>query len=224
MSRIPFSQCVMSVAAVAALSWSPVARGDAVVDWNAIAVDAIQKASPARPGPVGFLDAAVVQAAVYDAVQAIDGRYKPYRIEIQGASGSPDAAAAKAAHDVLVSILPAQAASLETTYRDYLPKKGLAETDPGVAVGQKAAAGIIALRANDGRAPNPPPAVFAGETKPGMWRPTTSYQPGAPASNSPMTAPWLGAVPRTSPSQGGNTGSNPVGDLIGLSRDSWKAL
>lgn len=166
-----------------------------MVDWNAIAIDAIQKASPPRPGPVGFLDAAVVQAAVYDAVQAIGGRYKPYRIEIQGASGSPDAAAAKAAHDVLVNILPAQAASLETAYRDYLTKKGLAENDPGVAVGQKAAAGIIALRANDGRAPNPPPAPFAGETKPGMWRPTTSYQPGAPPSNSPMAAPWLGAVP-----------------------------
>ena len=105
--RIALSHWIISVGTVAALSWSPVARGDAVVDWNAIAVDAIQKASPARPGPVGFLDVAVVQAAVYDAVQAIGGRYKPYRIEIEGASGSPDVAAAKAAHDVLVNILPA---------------------------------------------------------------------------------------------------------------------
>jgi hypothetical protein len=123
MSRTPVNRWIISVVTVAALSWSPAARGDAVVDWNAIAVDAISKASPPRPGPVGLLDTAVVQAAVYDAVQAIGGKYKPYRIEIQGASGSPDAAAAKAAHDVLVNILPAQAASLETTYRDYLTKR-----------------------------------------------------------------------------------------------------
>src|SRR4029077_7325030 len=79
--------------------------------------------------------------------------------------------------------------------RDYLTKKGLAENDPGVAVGQKAAAGIIALRANDGRAPNPSPAPFNGDTKAGMGRPTTSYQSGAPPSGSAMAAPWLGAVP-----------------------------
>jgi hypothetical protein len=84
---------------------------------------------------VGFLDMAVVQAAVYDAVQAIDGKFKPYNVQIPGASGSPEAAAAKAAHDVLVNIFPAQGASLDTAYRDHLAKKGLAESDPGVAVG-----------------------------------------------------------------------------------------
>ena len=77
MSRIPSSQWITAVAAapliaLAALSWSPVARADAVLDWNAIAVNTIATATPPRPGPVGFLDLAVVQAAVYDAVQAID--------------------------------------------------------------------------------------------------------------------------------------------------------
>ena len=63
--------------ALAALSFSPIARADAAVDWNTIAIDTISSASPARPGPVGFLDMAVVQVAVYDAVQAIGGKYKP---------------------------------------------------------------------------------------------------------------------------------------------------
>ncbi len=96
-----------------------------------------------------------------------------------GASGSPEAAAAKAAHDVLVNRFPDQAASLDTTYHDYLASNGLAEDDPGVAVGQKAAAGIIALRANDGSFPATFPP-FTGGTEVGVWRPTPSYLPGPP--------------------------------------------
>src|ERR1700730_1780247 len=97
--------------AFAALGSLPVARADAAVDWNTIAIDTISTASPPRPGPVGFLDMAVVQASVYDAVQEIGGKLKPYRVEIPGASGSPEAAAAKAAHDLLVNIFPPQVAS-----------------------------------------------------------------------------------------------------------------
>ena len=183
------------VMTLAAVSWWQIARADAVLDWNAIAADTISTASPPRPGPVGFLDMAVVQAAVYDAVQAIDGKSKPYHVQIPGASGSPEAAAAKAAHDVLVNIFPPQSASLDAAYRDYLAKKGLAESDPGVGVGQTAAAGILALRANDGRVPNPLPPPFTGDTASGVWRPTTSYQPTPPPSGAPMATPWLGAVP-----------------------------
>jgi hypothetical protein len=186
---------IVPVITLAAVSWWQIARADAVLDWNAIAADTISTASPPRPGPVGFLDMAVVQAAVYDAVQAIDGKFKPYHVQIPGASGSPDAAAAKAAHDVLVNIFPAQGASLDTAYLDYLAKKGLAESDPGVAVGQTAAAGILALRANDGRVPSPLPPPFTGDTATGVWRPTTSYQPPPPPSGAPMATPWLGAVP-----------------------------
>src|SRR4029077_12697326 len=150
MSRTSWDRSLTAVTtALVVLSWAHIARADAVLDWNAIAVNTVSTASPPRPGPVGFLDMAVVQAAVYDAVQAIDGKFKPYHVQIPGASGSPEAAAAKAAHDVLVQIFPAQSASLDTAYRDYLASKGLAEDNPGVTVGQKAAAGILALRAND---------------------------------------------------------------------------
>jgi hypothetical protein len=139
------------------LSWAGSASADAVVDWNAIASQAIATAVAAgRPVPVTALDLAMVQAAVHDAVQAIDKRFKPYHVEIPGASGSPVAAAAKAAHDVLVNLFPEQATSLDTAYHDYLAKNGLAEDNPGVIVGQQAAAGIIALRANDGRFPGRP--------------------------------------------------------------------
>jgi hypothetical protein len=163
--------------------------------WNAIAVQTISAATPARPAPVSFLDMAIVHAAVYDAVQAIDKRFKPYHVEIPGATGSPEAAAAKAAHDILVNLFPAQTMSLDATYAQYLIDHGLAPNDPGVAVGATAAAGIIALRANDGRFP-PNQVPFTGGTNPGEWRPTESFigMPPAPPSFAPMLTPWAANV------------------------------
>jgi hypothetical protein len=184
---------------LAAVTWWQIARADGVLDWNAIAVDTVSKAAPPRPVPVSFLDMAVVQAAVYDAVEAIGGKFKPYQVQVPGASGSPEAAAAKAAHDVLINIFPPQAAALDTAYRDYLAKKGLAEDNPGVAVGQKAAAGILALRANDGRLPNPQPPPFTGDNATGVWRPTTSYQPPPPPSGATLRRTDAGAVARYRP-------------------------
>ncbi len=160
-------------------------RADPVADWNAIAVQAT--ITGARPGPTGVLDVAMVHAAIYDAVQAIEKRYEPYYVEIKEASGSPVVAAAKAAHDVLVNRFPDQADFLDLTYQQYLVNHGLSETDPGVAVGTKAAAGIIALRACDGGFPIPAPPAFTGGTDPGVWRPT-------PPANAAMLAPWLGSV------------------------------
>jgi hypothetical protein len=160
-------------------------RADAVADWNAIAY---QTAAPAqRPIPTGVLDVAAVHAAIYDAVQAIERKYEPYYVDIPGASGSSAAATAKAAYDVLVHRFPAQASSLASTYQNYLTTHGLSESDPGTAVGAKAAAGIIALRGCDGSFPTGATTPFVGGAAPGVWRPT------AP-NNAPMLAPWLGSV------------------------------
>jgi hypothetical protein len=196
------SFCVLMLGFAMPLAMPSVVRADAVTDWNAIAIQTIAGV-PSHPGATALLDSAMVQAAVYDAVVAIDGRFRPYHVHIPGASGSPEAAVAKAAHDVLVSRFPSLTPSLDATYHTYLAAHGLAEDDPGVAVGQQAAAGIIALRANDGSfPPNTPP--FIGGTDPGVWRPTPSYLPGPPPSNSPALAPWLATVAPftlTSPSQ-----------------------
>jgi hypothetical protein len=162
-----------------------IANGDAVSDWNSIAVNTVTTADPNRPSQVWFIDMAMVHAAIYDAVQAIDRRYTPYHVEIPGASGSPEAAAAKAAHDVLVHLFPDQTVSLDYTYNQYLSDHQL-QDDPGVAVGQAAAAGIIALRMHDGRFP-PNQVPFVGGDNPGEWRPTEP-------SFAPMAIPWLGNV------------------------------
>ena len=161
---------------------------DAVTDWNEIAVGAV--GAGGRPGPTGTVDLALVQAAVHDAVQAIDRRYEPYFAEVPRAHGSRAAAVAAAAHDVLVGFYPAQAATLDMTYFNYLAAKGLTD-DPGLEVGQKVAVKIIPLRRLD---PDPRPPPFIGGTAPGQWRPTNSFigDPPMPAPFSPMTAPWLG--------------------------------
>lgn len=177
---------ILAAAAIIAVGLPSSARADAVSDWNAIAVQATVTA--ARPGPSGILDVAMVQAAVYDAVQAIEKDYEPYYADIPGASGSPIAATAKAAHDVLVSRFPAQTAALDVAYQNYLIANGIPNDDPGIAVGAAAAASIIALRACDGSFPNPAPPPFTGGTGIGVWRPT-------PPANSPMNpGPWLGSV------------------------------
>jgi hypothetical protein len=122
---------------------------------------------------------------MHDAIQATERRFESYAVAIPNASGSPVAAAATAAHDVLVARFPLQAGTLDTGLHDYLDGLGLLG-DPGVAIGQQAAVAILNLRANDGSFP-PDPEVFIGGTGPGEWRPTL------PAF-APMAAPWLGAV------------------------------
>ena len=167
------------------------ARADAVLDWNAIAAQTIFAGG--RPGPSVVIDLAVVQATVHDAMQAYDKAFEPYATDIGGASGSPAAAVAKAARDILVNRFPAQAGSVNTAYTNYLAANGLSADDPGISVGAAAAAGMIALRTGDGAFPNPAP-VYNGANVVGHWRPTPSYLPGPPPSGASMAIPWLADV------------------------------
>src|SRR5688572_32334498 len=95
-----------------------------VLDWNNIAVQTIL--APSTRGPAVLLDFAVVHAAIHDAVQAYDKRFEPYATDVPNAGGSPVAAVAKAAHDVLANRFPAQSAALDLVYQNYLADHGLA--------------------------------------------------------------------------------------------------
>ena len=174
---------ILIALALVALAAPKVARADVVTDWNSIAMQTT--AVPARPGPTSILDLAMVHVAMHDAIQAYDGRFEPYAVAIPNAAGSPVAAAATAAHDVLVARFPAQAGALDTLLNNYLAAHGL-PGDAGMVVGHVAALGILNLRAGDGSFPANP-EVFLGGTGPGEWRPTL------PAF-APMLAPWLGDV------------------------------
>jgi hypothetical protein len=160
-------------------------QADVIADWNAIAIQSTITA--ARPGATGAIDLAVVHAAMYDAVQAIERRYEPYYVDVPNGTGNSTAAAARAARDVLINRFPSQADAINTSYLQYLMTRGIPETDPGVAVGVSAAAGINAMRACDGSFPAVAPPPFIGGTGIGVWRPT-------PPANLPMQTPWLANV------------------------------
>jgi hypothetical protein len=174
---------MLSIAALLGMAVGP-ASADVVTDWNAITLATVGAGS--RPVPSGMLDIAMVHIAMHDAIQAFQHRYETYNDPIPGAAGSPIAAAAKAARDVLARRFEAQADTLEATYQSYLNANGLLATDAGVAVGQAAATNIINRRQNDGSFPTNP-EIYTGGFAMGQWRPT-------PPALLPMSAPWYGDV------------------------------
>ena len=140
--------------ATASLPLTPVAN------WSLEAQRAIVP-PPAGVGNKFPGDAAVymgiVHAAIYDAAVAVEGGFHPYAIALTApADTSPAAAIAAAAHGVLVGLLPTQQADLDMRYADYLAglPDGTAKTN-GIALGEQVGAGVLALRANDGREANP---------------------------------------------------------------------
>ena len=178
---------VSAVALAAVVTCVAPARADTVTDWNASASTAIV-VTAGQPPPVAALSFAMVQGAVYDAVNAIDRGHRSYLPQPPAApTDSQDAAAATAAHDVLVSLFPLQQGTLDGLYQTSLaaiPDTPLGGKAGGIAAGEAAAQAMIAARTNDGR--GGPFTVVIGTT-PGVWRPT----PPAFASD---PAPWVGNV------------------------------
>jgi hypothetical protein len=179
-----------AAAMVAALGSPAVARGDAVTEWNINASSAIFAAGPtAHASTLSF---AMVQGAVYDAVNGIEGGYQPYLVKPAASRrDSKDAAVATAAYRVLVAVVPATQtvalANLQAQYNAALAAvpEGSAKAG-GTGAGEAAAAAMLAARANDGRNPTTPfPFVFG--TTAGIWR-------VSPPLTAPESAAWVGNV------------------------------
>jgi hypothetical protein len=126
------------------------ARGDVISDWNERAVTAGDKA---RVGNFPTARAiAMVHLAMFEAVNSIEPRYTPYRARLSADSGaSRDAAAASAAHTVLVKVYPDQTAELDKALQASLAAvlDSIGKTQ-GVQLGQQAGAAIVAERRDDG--------------------------------------------------------------------------
>jgi hypothetical protein len=140
-------------AGVAALIAPTVASADTVTQWNQNAATALY-VTASQPPNVSVLHMAMVQGAVYDAVNAIDRGREGYLLTSRLATptDSKDAAAATAAYKVLLSIVPLQQPGLQPLYDATLAgiPNGPAKTR-GIAVGEAAAAAMIAARTSDGR-------------------------------------------------------------------------
>jgi hypothetical protein len=153
-----------------------------LLDWDQYAAEALSNAPTATPPgagqtpPVASLHMAMVEAAMYDAVNVIAGTNEPYLDGLPRAprTASKAAAAATAAHHVLVGLVPPLAdnvkANLNTLYANSLAgisnNRGLKMG--GVKIGAAVAARMLATRANDGRFV---PYSFTAGSHPGEWRP-----------------------------------------------------
>jgi hypothetical protein len=174
---------VVLLAAVGSLVAGPVAgvlaqatpAQNVVTEWSRIVQPAIHNAAEPRT-PVGaFIVHTVVQLAVYDAVMAIEGGFAPFRTTLDAPAGADvRAAVATAAYRAARGrVAPSQHAYLDEQYTASIAAvpEGRARTD-GVAVGESAAAGILAARQNDNfantatyvcRADPPPVGEFVPE-------------------------------------------------------------
>jgi len=175
-----------AAAVVLAFACPAAARGDAVTDWNTRANTAIFSEGP--PAHAAVLSTAMVQGAVYDAVNAIAGGYEDYLPTPRAAWWySQDAATATAAFHVVRELVsdPVQLSILQGHYDVSLEaiRDGRAK-DGGIAVGAAAAAAMLAKRAGDGRGGA---FRFVPGTAPGAWRP-------APPLKLVDNAAWVGNV------------------------------
>jgi len=142
-----------------------------VVVWDLYAQKSIWDVAVQGPNVQGR-SFAMVHGAIYDAVNAIAGKpYQPYLVAPR-ASGteSMDAAVAASAYRVLLWLFPAQQAALQAQYDQYLA--GIPDgtsKQAGIAIGDQAAAAMIAARQNDGAFG---PQTWVVGTQPGQWRPT----------------------------------------------------
>lgn len=180
------------------------AAADEVTDWNANLFRAALVA-PATSPLVMTRNTAIVQAAVFDALNGIERRYDPIFVQPAAPRGaSRRAAVIQAAYASLVKLYPSQTSTFDTQREASLAAiasngEGDGEQEGegddssrsiarGIDWGQRVADAIWAWRSTDGFTPAPPP--FLGGPAPGQWRPTPpGYLSGAGPQFAYMT-PW----------------------------------
>src|SRR5205814_1117983 len=191
------TRLLTSVTLAALLVCSPIAaKADVVLDWNAIAVTTLISQGQSPFAQARFM--AITQLAVFEAVNAITGEYKPYLGTVVAPAGaSAEAAAVAAAYTVLKNYFPL-APNLDSAYAtslaaiaDGAPKSG------GIATGQSAAAQMITARVGDGS--SPPQFSTPASTEPGVWQRT----PSCPAAGG-INFQWQNMTPFGVPSLPGS--------------------
>lgn len=155
--------------AMAAVFIPPPARADVIIDWNARS-DEIAAQKQVRPVNHSR-GTAMLHVAMFEAVNAIEGRYLPYKLNLTAdRTASKEAAAASAGHDILLALYPDQQSTLDATLATMLA--AVADGEPkakGIELGKKAAADLIALRAKDGIDAQ---EFYRPHTTPGVYVPT----------------------------------------------------
>jgi PAP2 superfamily len=164
-----------------------------VIQWNRTLL-AIVRTSGAQPATVHPTRSfAIMHAAIYDAVNAIDRTHAPYLVRLSHVSrfASEDAAAASAAHKVLVAVYPTFQAMLDNQLQQSLAviPDGADKTE-GVGIGTTVADEILKLRSDDGSSAAPIPFVFTNPPAPGAYQSTPPNFP-----KQPQFTHWAGVTP-----------------------------
>jgi hypothetical protein len=180
-------------------------RADVVTEWNQKAQQALLTANTS---PIASSRAlAIVQVAVFDAVNGIERRYTPIHVDFDAPPGaSRRAAAIQAAYATLVRLLPSQRPNLDAAREASLASIASEEAEEnsqsiarGIDWGQRVADDILLWRSTDGLTPAPPP--FLGGTGVGQWRPTPpGFLPGAGPQFAHMTTWALNSPSQFRPS------------------------
>jgi hypothetical protein len=160
------------------------AAADVVTDWNVTAAD-ITVAAGLGPPPANRT-LAMVQTAVYEAVNAITKRYPPDRVTPNAVPDASVAAAVAAANRAMLSrLVPSQQAAIDKTYGSAIAAiaDGPAKT-AGIAVGEQATAAVLAWRADDGAGAS---ERYRPATAAGVYVPTTMPA----ASQWAQRKPWV---------------------------------
>ena len=176
------------------------ANPNVVIDWNLTLLATLATANV--PPPASMRLGAIVQAAVFDAVNGIEPHYTPIHIAPAAPDGaSRPAAAVGAAYTALVSLFPSQKTRLDADLAASLEELGGRDDGPsspislGLSWGDAVAAQMVAWRSTDGFSSAPPPYVFG--TSPGDWQPT----PGGSGPPKFQTLATTTPFALTSPSQ-----------------------
>jgi len=156
---------------------------DPILFWNDLAIKSVGGSAPAQARAI-----AMMNTAMYDAVnRTSNGHGNYYNLGVSAPGGNSRAAAAQAAHDVLVAVNPSQAASYDAALASSLAQVGAgASKSNGVATGAAYASAMLAARSNDG---STAVVSYVPGMLPGQWRPTP---PGYPPAAVPQ---WGGVTP-----------------------------
>ena len=148
---------------------------DIVIEWNQILQDTL----PTPHNPLTPRSFAMTHIAMFDAVNTIEREFEPYRVRLRSwGGGSAEAAAAQAAHDVIIALNPAAAETYDAALARQLGKQPSGHVRRGAELGARVAAEILAWRQTDGWVVSPFPA-YSEPLLPGRWQPTPPNFPTA---------------------------------------------
>jgi hypothetical protein len=150
---------------------TPPVSADVVADWNEKAVNFVLARGMGPPPAERVM--AMTHVAMFDAINSIERRYRPYLAQVPAsATASKEAAVATAAGMVLAGIVPQTMVEMRTELATYLatipdsPAKA-----EGVRIGEAVAAKVLEARASDGaRSPD----TYRTRSAPGAYVPTSA--------------------------------------------------